>query len=320
MTNLFNDAGFGWPVASLNNTPTKRGNHFSVIALSGEKEELAEWIEEVIKRFIDESPENTLRDDRNERAWAEPLVGFSSGADPLYQFYKRDIGSFFLTPFEFFTDAFPSSNVEPDELTVISWVLPHTEATKSEHRRQTKFPTERWARARIYGEEVNDKLRAHLVKTLMEADIEAVASVLSPLFRTEVSERYGKASTWSERHAAYASGLGTFGLCDGLITRKGKAMRCGSAIAKIKVKPSDRPYDDRHSYCLFYSKGLCGKCIERCPAGAISNAGHDKKKCSDYVDKTREFVRKNYRFEGYGCGLCQTGVPCESRIPTEFDV
>jgi len=25
-------------------------------------------------------------------------------------------------------------------------------------------------------------------------------------------------------------------------------------------------------------------------------------------------------FEGYGCGLCQTDVPCESKIPTPEDV
>jgi hypothetical protein len=25
-------------------------------------------------------------------------------------------------------------------------------------------------------------------------------------------------------------------------------------------------------------------------------------------------------FAGYGCGLCQTGVPCESKVPGEHDV
>ena len=44
----------------------------------------------------------------------------------------------------------------------------------------------------------------------------------------KMSEKYGMASCWSERHAAFVSGLGTFGLCDGLITPVGKAMRCGS--------------------------------------------------------------------------------------------
>ena len=51
------------------------------------------------------------------------------------------------------------------------------------------------------------------------------------------SDRFGFASTWSERHAAYASGLGTFGLSDGLITPRGQAMRCGSVVARIAVPP-----------------------------------------------------------------------------------
>jgi len=39
----------------------------------------------------------------------------------------------------------------------------------------------------------------------------------------------GPASSWSERHAAYAAGLGTFSLNDALITPKGIAHRLGSA-------------------------------------------------------------------------------------------
>jgi hypothetical protein len=43
---------------------------------------------------------------------------------------------------------------------------------------------------------------------------------------------------------AYAAGLGTFGLCDGLITARGKAMRTGSVVARLEIDASPRPYDD----------------------------------------------------------------------------
>jgi epoxyqueuosine reductase len=276
----------------------------------------AKWIETTIKQFVNESPENSMKNKEDERAWAEPLVGFSNGADPLYQFYKKDIGEFYLSPLEIFVRAFPKAKVTDNHLTVISWILPQTEATKSEHRKQTKYPTERWARTRIFGEKFNDKLRRYVVATLKKEGYRAVAPALSKLWGTRPHQKYFIVSNWSERHAAYAAGLGTFGLCDGLITRKGKAMRCGSVIAEVDITPTERPYTDHHAYCLFYSKGTCGKCIERCPAGAISKAGHDKKKCGDYLDMTRKYVKTHYGFNGYGCGLCQTGVPCESRIPT----
>ena len=41
----------------------------------------AGWLGKVIGDFVRESPENTLRDTANERAWWEPLVGFSRGND-----------------------------------------------------------------------------------------------------------------------------------------------------------------------------------------------------------------------------------------------
>ena len=31
------------------------------------------------------------------------------------------------------------------------------------------------------------------------------------------------------------------------------------------------------------------------------------------------FIKDRYGFEGKGCGLCQTMVPCESRIPIRYD-
>lgn len=273
------------------------------------------WLETLIKNFILKSPENSLKNKENDKAWDEPIVGFSSGGDPLYQSFKEDIGDFYWTPLEIFSKTFPWLKVTSDELTVISWVLPHTEATKSDNRKQTIWPSERWARARVYGEEVNNKLRKYVVATLRKLGYEAVAPVLSPFWEIKMSRRYGLASTWSERHAAYVSGLGTFGLCDGLITPRGKAMRCGSVVVNIKISPTKRPYEDPHAYCLFFSKGVCGECIKRCPVGAITEKGHNKEKCYKHLQITRSYIRTNFGFEGYACGLCQTGVPCESKIP-----
>jgi len=282
---------------------------------------LAKWTENIIKDFIANSAENTLQNVENDKAWAEPLVGFSNGADPIFESYKEYVGPFHFTPYELFNLTYPSINVKPDQLTVISYVLPQTDSTKFDNRKETLVPSESWARARIFGEEVNAKLRKHLVSELQAAGCLAVAPQLSSLWERKKSERYVFASNWSERHAAYASGLGTFGLCDGLITPKGKAIRVGSVISNIQVTSTVRPYQDHHEYCLFYTKGICKKCIPRCPADAISESGHDKIKCRSYMHPmVDEYVKANYHFDGYGCGLCQTGVPCESKIPTTNDV
>ena len=276
----------------------------------------ARWLETIIKDFINHSQENTLKNLVNDKAWGDPLVGFSRGDDPLYQSYKEHVGPFHWTPLELFSMAFPQLKIEADELTVISWILPQTEKTKADLRKEEVYPPESCARARIFGEEVNVKLRKHVVESLSLSGVEAVAPTLSPHWTMKISERHGFASTWSERHAAHASGLGTFGLCDGLITPIGKAMRCGSVIARLQIPPTQRPYKRHNEYCLFFTKGTCKKCIERCPVGAVSESGHDKLKCKAYVlEAMKDYVTSHYGFEGYGCGFCQSGVPCESKIP-----
>jgi len=280
------------------------------------KSDPATWIGDCIREYA-ASGENELHlGGGREPAWDEPLVGFSRGDDPLYQGFKEDIGPFVWTPPEIFTATFPDVQAAPDELTVISWILPQTERTRLDNSRETAFPAERWAHSRKEGEDFNVNLRNRVVAVLRDAGYEAVAPMLSPLWKWEKSDRYGFASSWSERHAAYAAGLGTFGLCDGLITPRGKAMRCGSVVARIAVPPSKRPYDDHHAYCLFYFDGSCGTCIKRCPADAITREGHDKVKCYHYLhDVTEEYSRSRFGVDTHPCGLCQTGVPCEAKIP-----
>ncbi len=274
------------------------------------------WIEGVIRNYVCNSADNSLKNIDDDKAWEEVIVGFSRGDDPLYAFFKSDIGPFFWTPAEIFSVSFPDSKVTPEALTVISWVLPQTELTKADNRHQVNLPAERWVRSRHFGEAFNLKLARQVAGELLDRGIQALAPVQSPKWSMQESKKYGIASNWSERHAAYVSGLGTFGLCDGLITRQGKAMRCGSVIARIGMTPTERPYKDRHAYCLFYTNGKCRKCISRCPCGAISEAGHDKTKCKAYLYETvSPYAKSRFGIESYGCGLCQTDIPCESRIP-----
>ena len=275
----------------------------------------AESIASFIRDYTANSPENSIKNEAKEKAWDAPLVGFARGEDPIFQEYKNHIGSFHWSPKEIFSLAFPELPVKAEELTVISWILPHTEAIKDHLRKRTKEPSEKWIRARIFGEEFNELLRKELATRLTQSGHEAVVPILSPSFKMGKSEQYGMASSWSERHAAYAAGLGTFGLCDGLITAKGKAIRCGSIVAKIQIPATTRPYNDHHAYCLYYAKGACGMCADRCPGSAVAKSGHDKQACMKQCLTTIQYAQEKLGLKGYGCGFCQTGVPCESRIP-----
>jgi epoxyqueuosine reductase len=274
------------------------------------------WLVESIREFCRNSPENSLKNAAHDRAYDEPLVGFSSGADPLYEFLHKDIGDPWMSPVEIFNKTFPGTDARPEELTVISWVLPNIPATVADNARQTFLPSERWVRAKHYGSGFGKTLSLHIVDLLNNAGHMALVPQFAPFWSVGMSKKYGLASAWSERHAAYASGLGTFGLCDGLITPKGKAIVCGSVIARIAVPPTPRPYTDHQAYCLHYTHGTCGKCITRCPSGALSKQGHNKLVCFLYCNVfIKLYILMRFGINDYGCGMCQTGVPCDTRNP-----
>ena len=95
-------------------------------------------------------------------------------------------------------------------------------------------------------------------------------------------------------------------------------MRCGSVVAKLALPATPRTYSDHHAYCLWYAEKRCGACMARCPADAISASGHDKAKCLAYLKALRrEYLEPRFSLSTHACGLCQTKVPCESRIPRQ---
>jgi ferredoxin len=274
------------------------------------------YLKSLVEDFL-AGPENDLRMPGGlEPAWGVPLIGFAAGDDPLWNRYKEVVGKLHWTPAEAFSKGHPAETAAPSELSVLSWVLPQTAATRDDNRKERSLPAERWARSRIFGEGVNVALRQHVVASLAKQGVQAVAPSILPQWKRVTSETYGFSSTWSERHAAHAAGLGTFGLCDGLITPVGKSMRVGSVVLRMQLQPTERPYGNHREYCLHFSKGKCGACIKRCPVGAISEKGHDKLKCRAHIHETaRVYVEATWGFKGYGCGMCQVGVPCEKGIP-----
>lgn len=183
---------------------------------------------------------------------------------------------------------FPNTPAPGSELRVISHVLPQTPETRADQRLEKTMPTERWARSRFHGEEFNCDLRLHLAETLTRAGYPSVAPERLPGFGYQQSERFGLASNWSERHAAFVAGHGTFSLSDAMITRWGKAVRFGSVVSRIDLPVTERVYgDDHHAWCLWYAKGTCGACAKRCPAEAITTSeGHDKEACFAYIRET----------------------------------
>jgi len=207
---------------------------------------------------------------------------------------------------------------EIEQVSVIAWILPVSEDTRKNNRQERRFPSKLWAFTRCYGGFFNNALRKQVVGFLENLGHPAAAPILFPTFHSFRDEKAGWTSTWSERHIAYACGLGTFSLNNGLITPKGIAVGIGSVVTLLKLRPSEKRHRHPKENCLQFRNEKCGRCIPRCPAGAITEKGHDKDKCQVYINSEP----LNRKREEYGlkdsppsCGLCQTGVPCEFEIP-----
>ena len=236
-----------------------------------------------------------------------PLIGFASTADPLFEQYKdpKVIGKPYMTPEEWL----------PGAQTVVSMFLPFTKEVKQANRGNPEETANEWLHARIEGQKVLADVCVALQDWFEENGVHAVVPAVDSRFaQTKRPFQKGEpsllgfhfASTWSERHAAYAAGLGTFSLTRAIITKKGMAGRFGSLIIDAYIAPDVRPYEGLYDYCI-----RCGACMRNCPKNAISlEKGKDQLKCAPYVNGTK----KKYA-PRYGCGKCQVGTHCESGIP-----
>ena len=277
----------------------------------------AKQITSDIKAFARSSPSNRMPASENEYIFGEPLVQFINGDDAIFTEYKDIIDTFHLTPREALAKSFDE---KPDNITVISWILPITEKTRKSNRKETRLPSRVWSHTRWFGEIFNDATREYVVSLLTNNGHMATAPMKTPYFQIKRSDK-GFLSNWSERHIAYAAGLGTFSLSDGFITERGIAHRCGSVVTSLELPASPRTASGPFVNCLFYANEKCGVCIERWPSGAISEKGHDKNKCGEYLREIPyrpDELKGGYDLEKSvaGCGLCQCKVPCEAVNPT----
>lgn len=253
--------------------------------------------------YVNENKTNKLLDGK--KIFNQPLVGIAAADDPIFARYLREeiIGSDFKLPGEWL----------PGAQSVIAYFLPFT-GYVCQSNYDSNSPSTTWLHARFLGEEFNMNVRRLLVDTLIEAGGKALA----PAAHENYCADYEKfISNWSERHVAYAAGLGSFGLSRGFITDSGMAGRFGSVITDIVIKASSRN-DENHFYnCPFMLDGSCGVCIERCPSGAITEQGKNKQACYSYtrIDDRLKSLSEQYGYEHSVCGKCLVNVPCETSKP-----
>ncbi|MDO4745024.1 MAG: hypothetical protein Q4B18_00555 [Bacillota bacterium] len=253
----------------------------------------------------------------DEPMWDEPIMGVAAGDDTYYDFLKEHIGEFHWTPAEAFAKKYKDVP-EAKNLRIISVIFPQMENTKDEQNKARVFPCDEWLVSRGEWENVMREFTAKVEAALEENGIRAVAIDNITEFSRQHSENLGIASNWSHRHTAFAAGMGTFGLSDGFITERGKAVRMTSIIVEADLEVTPRGDRGHYDWCLYFRSGICGACIRRCPIRAITEKGHDKDACLAYETTACEKYWPEHIERGdyiFGCGLCQSKVPCRDKRP-----
>ena len=276
---------------------------------------MEDLIRSQIRKYVLEG-ENNWFPEIHDRWFDEPIVQFASADDPLFEEYKEKIGDYHLTPQEIFELSFGVGSYQGG--TVISVVLPINEKIRQSNARQTIWPSKEWALLRTNEVKYLADSTNFLIELLNAKGYRSISPSRSEWFKM-VKEPKGPSSNWSERHIAYAAGLGTFSINDAFITEKGIAVELLSVVTELELTPDRREAKSHTENCLFCSKEICGACIKRCPVNAITVEGHDKIKCYNYAyGEESKKLAQSYGGNpavGAGCGLCRTKVPCQSRNP-----
>jgi len=289
------------------------------------------WLRSLLRELVVESPLNRLEDYAGQPIFSDVLVGVADGDDPVFAAFRHIVSSGHLMPHEVLGRQCPRATPSA-VVRVVAWAMPFAPEVRRSNG-GAEWPSELYSLARNNGGALSRTVHAALVDRLSTAGWAAAAPCLDEGYDVFRCPERGFSSTWSERHVAFAAGLGRFGLNGGLITGAGMHVRLGSVVTTLPCDVTSAGRGDHRASCVRTGGRTCDKCIARCPRAAISLAGLDKARCQARRREVRERFLDDYRARlrllpsplvkcgtrepgfGLGCALCQCGVPCEGAAP-----
>jgi epoxyqueuosine reductase len=291
-----------------------------------------------VQQFLDEMfASNTLNRlpeaYGGDRIFDTPIFGVARGDDPIFLKYEDVVGPEHLTPAQMWRQSgLAAASHLPEQLRILSIIFPYVDLIREKSTTAKDIPAEIYSVGRNFANAFMDDVLEKTVGFFQDKGFQATSGMRSPAFQIIVKENPVQIySVWSERHMAFAAGLGTFSLHEGFISEVGCNIRVTSVITDAPLPVTPRKSDEPYANCLFYTTGKCKKCAERCPGGAISEQGHDKVKCylqlkkieGQMTSRVKSILKPHLRvIEGreetsypVGCAFCQFDVPCMERNP-----
>ncbi|MDU2065639.1 MAG: epoxyqueuosine reductase [Sporomusaceae bacterium] len=236
--------------------------------------------------------------------WGAPLVGFADANHPELFKLRELISQNHIMPHQ----------VIEKPTIIIAYFIPFTRELANTNQVIHEAASPEWAYAYEETNKMLGELNRYLISDIKQRGYNAAVSKAAATF-----DREKLISNWSHRHIARLAGLGTFGINNMLITKQGCCGRYSTLVTNLDIVP-DKPLDEE--YCLYKKQGACGICVKKCPSGALTLSGYDRKKCYQVCLKNAELYKNlgnSYLDESAQhsndtgseiCGKCVVNVPC----------
>ena len=249
---------------------------------------MATKMEQEIRALIRGQIEKLNRKD----LFREPLVGFSSAADPRYDKLKELIGDWHLHP----ADLLPNADG------IISYFIPFTKAVVEEPK-TVQHGSPKWGESYVVINDYFNQINKVVLEFIEQQGYQAAVIPATHTYDPKVLQ-----STWSHRSAAVIAGVGAFGANRLLITEKGSGGRFCTVITSAPLKGKDGPDEVR---CLYVKNGTCGLCIKICPVNALGLDGtFHKFDCQEELFKNEQLMKESINISGADtCGKCISICP-----------
>jgi epoxyqueuosine reductase QueG len=224
--------------------------------------------------------------------WGAPIVGFADAHGPYVQALPQIISPTHHLPQDLLADA----------TVVIVYFLPFVPGIERANRAGDE-PSPSWITAYNETNSMFPAIDAQVTALIRSWGYAAVCP--GDIGTVDPQHIY---SNWSQRHFAYAAGIGTFGLNNMLITEVGTCGRIRTIVTNLPVTP-DQPLKEER--CLYKRNGSCKLCAQHCPIGAIhTDAPFDRQACWSRLD----VFERNLGADA--CGKCVVGLPCSLHDPS----
>jgi len=228
--------------------------------------------------------------------WREPIIEIISVNNEELNDLKQVVSLEHFMPYDILKDA----------KSIISFFVPFNENIVKSNINGTMASKE-WIIAYI---KTNDLIQ--VINDRIEELMEMNGYKTGKIPATHNFDEKTLISNWSHRHIAYIAGIGTFGINNMLITKKGCCGRLGSIIINYELKNYQQVIKTKEK-CLNKLNGNCGICHKRCIANAYKNNIFNRNIC---YKQCLENVKHNKEI-GYAdvCGKCMVDLPCSLREP-----